>query len=136
VSSSSINGACELHKRVLSEFPAAKRKYREAAEARRRRDAAHREAPIAPRRWNMLPAAGGNRGDELPGGQSGAGAPPIKALGAAQNTNDRLFVRSASLNCKEQPASERDDDGPVDQGKNDGVDHINLHCQARLHFRA
>jgi hypothetical protein len=66
------------------------------------------------------------------GEQSAAGAAPMKAtLFMAQNTNNDHLVRAACLNRKKEPASERDSDGPVDQRKNDGVDHASLHCFLR-----
>ena len=49
----------------------------------------------------------------------------------AQNTNNDHLVRAACLNRKKDPASERDSDRPVDQRKNDGVDHASLHCFLR-----
>jgi hypothetical protein len=68
----------------------------------------------------------------------GRRASPIKAtLFVAQNTNNHFLVRPGCLNCKKEPASERDSDGPVDQRKNDGVDHASLFCylaHARNHI--
>jgi hypothetical protein len=58
-------------------------------------------------------------GQSLSSGRLRKKASPV----IAQSTNDGLFVCAGSLTCKEEPASERDCDGPIDQGKNDGVDH-------------
>jgi hypothetical protein len=46
----------------------------------------------------------------------------------AQNTNNNVFFHAACINCENEPARERDGDGPVDQRKNDGIDHVSLSC--------
>jgi hypothetical protein len=56
---------------------------------------------------------------------------PMKAtLFIAQNTNNHLLC-PARLECKKEPASERESDRSVDQRKNDGVDHASFYCFLR-----
>ena len=50
----------------------------------------------------------------------------------AQNANNRILFRTAGLYSEEEPACERDGDGPVDQRKNDEVDHVSLYCRLAL----
>ncbi|MGB7976767.1 MAG: hypothetical protein WCF81_21020 [Roseiarcus sp.] len=62
-------------------------------------------------------------------GQSAPSALVIKVALLAQNTNSHVFFRATGLNCEKEPTCERDGDGPVDQRKNDGVDHVSVYCR-------